>query len=123
MSLRLYFHHAAKTKRTNGWRGIFRPPLARHLLAHASQAGIDQVILHRVQAGYIKGGRLRHHHVDASHRHLPHCLELIDIESKLRRFLAHHAEHLLEVKAVLLPCEVHEPQGLRTDGPFLTTMR
>lgn len=113
MSLRLYFHHAAKTKRPSGWRSIFSPTLARHLLTHASKAGIEQAILHRVHAGYLKGGRLRHHHIDATHLQLPHCLELIDLESKLRRFLAHQADHLGEVKAVFLPCEVHDVQGIR----------
>ena len=109
VSLRLYFHHAARTHHPGGWRRLLRPTLARHLLLHANKAGIEQAILHKVHAGYLRGGKLRHHHVDASHGHLPHCLELIDLEPKLRRFLEHHAVHLRDVKAVFLPCEVHEP--------------
>lgn len=112
MSLRLYFHHTAKAKPSTGWRRLLSPTLARHLLAHASKAGIEQAILHKVHAGYLKGGALRHHHVDAPHRHLPHCLELIDLEAKLRHFLAHQAEHLQDVKAVFLPCEIHHPQSV-----------
>ena len=111
ISLRLYFHHAAKAHTGRGWRRLLSPNLARHLMAHASKAGIEQAILHKVHAGYLRGGALRHHHVEASHRHLPHCIELIDLESRLRQFVANHVAHLKDVKAVFLPCEVHETQA------------
>ncbi|HEY6898095.1 MAG TPA: DUF190 domain-containing protein [Rhodocyclaceae bacterium] len=106
MALRLYFHHSEKALPTRRLHHIFKPSLASYLLRHAAQDGIEQVVMHSVQAGYLKGKRLTHHHVETHHPHHPLCIEMIDRESKLRSFLQHHASHLVGVRAVLLPCEV-----------------
>lgn len=106
MALRLYFHRSEKALPTRKLHHIFKPSLASYLLRHAAQDGIEQVLMHSVHAGYLKGKRLVHHHVETAHSHMPQCIEMIDRESKLRSFLRHHASHLTGVRAVFLPCEV-----------------
>jgi PII-like signaling protein len=107
MTLRLYFTQADKAPKTRRLN-FFRPSLAGHILKQAAQAGIEQVILHRVESGYLKGHRrVAHHHVEAINPHMPHCIEMIDLEGKLRDFVRLHAEHLAKVRAVFLPCEIH----------------
>ena len=106
ISLRLYFHHSEKAEPTRFWHRVTRPTLASHLLHHAKKAGIEQALMHRVHAGYLKGDRLHHHHVEHSHHRLPHCIELIDLEAKVRAFWHAHGTGLSNVRAVFLPCEV-----------------
>jgi PII-like signaling protein len=106
VSLRLYFHHAERIRPTQFWHRISRPSVAAHLLQRAKKAGIEQAVLHRVQAGYLKGDRLRHQHVDGAHHRLPHCIELIDLEAKVRAFWHAHGKDLDNVRAIFLPCEL-----------------
>lgn len=108
ISLRLYFHHSERAHAQHPkrfWQRLTRPSLARHLLSHAKLAGIEQAVLHRVHAGYLNGDRLHHEHVEAAHHRFPHCIELIDLESKVRAFWGTHGKGLQNVRAVFLPCE------------------
>lgn len=105
ISLRLYFHHSAKARPTKLWHRVARPSMARHLLTHAKLAGIEQALLHRVQAGFIRGDRIHHEHVEHVHHRFPHCIELIDLEAKVRDFWHRHGGELHDVHAVFLPCE------------------
>jgi len=108
ISLRLYFHHSERAhahEPKRFWQRFTRPSLARHLLEHARRAGIEQVVLHRVHAGYLNGDRVHHEHVEAAHHRFPHCIELIDLESKVRAFWGAHGKGLDNVRAVFLPCE------------------
>ena len=106
VSLRLYFHRSENALPTRRLHRIFKPSLASYLLRHATADGIEQVLMHQVHAGYLKGKRLAHEHLETAHAHLPQCIEMIDREQKLRDFLQHHAAHLLSVRAVFMPCEV-----------------
>lgn len=114
ISLRLYFHHSERVHAhhtTRFWHRLTRPTLARHLLNHAKRAGIEQAVLHRVHAGYLNGDRLHHEHVEAAHHRFPHCIELIDLESKVREFWGTHGKGLQNVRAVFLPCEGAAVEG------------
>lgn len=62
--------------------------------------------MHTVHMGYLPGKKFSHRHVETSPSHHPLCIELIDIEDKLRRFLREHAEELVQVRAVLFHCEI-----------------
>jgi PII-like signaling protein len=106
ISLRLYFHHSEKAHPTRFWHKLARPSLAAHLLRHAKSAGIEQALLHRVHAGYLNGDRLHHAHFETAHRRFPHCIELIDLEAKVRDFWHVHGKGLDNVRAVFMPCEV-----------------
>ncbi|MBM7128723.1 DUF190 domain-containing protein [Dyella mobilis] len=110
VALRLYFHHAEKVQHERFWHHFTRPSLASHLMKSAHSKGIEQVLMHQVHGGYLAGGKPQLHHVEHPHPHLPHCIELIDIESKLRAFLDDHAHQFKNVRALFLPCEpVAEP--------------
>lgn len=114
ISLRLYFHHSERVHASHArgfWRRLVRPSLARHLLDRARSAGIEQAVLHRVHAGYLRGDRVHHEHVEAPHHRFPHCIELIDIESKVRTFWRTHGKTLPHVRAVFLPCEAAGNEG------------
>ena len=106
VSLRLYFQRSENALPTRRLHRFFKPSLASYLLRHAAADGIEQVVMHSVEAGYLKGRRLAHDHLETAHAELPQCIEMIDREHKLRDFLQHHAAHLLGVRAVFLPCEV-----------------
>jgi len=105
-ALRLYFHHAEKVAHKSFWHRLTRPSVALHVMKSAHSKGIEQVLVHHVHGGYLPGGKPKLRHVEHVHPHLPHCIELIDIESKLRAFWDDHAHQLTNVRALFLPCEL-----------------
>lgn len=105
-ALRLYFPLSAKAKATRFWHRLSAPNLAHHLLSYARRTGIHQAILHHVSAGYLPGEKLSHHVPDGGSMRHPQCLELIDSEAKLRKFLVDHEHELHKVQVVLFRCEL-----------------
>lgn len=105
-ALRLYFPVSARAAATRFWHRLSAPALAQHLLTAAKKSGIRQAILHPIQAGYLKGQQLTHHHPEVVSMKHPQCVELVDSESRLREFLHDHAAELHKVEAVLLKCEL-----------------
>ena len=106
MAVRLYFPLSSRAKATRFWHRLSAPALGQHLLHCARRAHIQQVVMHRVESGYLPGDRMSHSHVDTTPGRLPQCIELIDAEPRLRRFLHDHAEELKKVRVVLFRCEV-----------------
>lgn len=105
-ALRLYFPQSARAKPTRFWHHLSAPALSHHLLTVASRCGIHQALLHSVHAGYLPGKKLSHHDLEGTSTHHPLCIELIDLEDRLRTFLHEHADELRHVRAVLFRCEV-----------------
>ncbi|MGA7436507.1 MAG: DUF190 domain-containing protein [Luteibacter sp.] len=105
-AVRLYFPASARASRSRFWHHLSAPALAHHLLKVARQAGIEQAILHHVDAGYLKGQRLSHHHPEASSMEHPQCLELVDRRGALEQFLMDHAAELQKVRVLTLSCEM-----------------
>jgi H+/Cl- antiporter ClcA/PII-like signaling protein len=104
-ALRLYFHATATHKEQAGWRRLFAKPLGAHLLRKAREAGIEQAVLHRVEAGYLKGGKLAWDCHEHPSPHIPQVLELIADEPLLQTFLDLNRDLLRPVKIVLLRAE------------------
>lgn len=100
-ALRLYFPSSSRATRTRFWHHLSAPALANHLLTVARRSGVEQVILHHVDSGYLKGQRLSHHHPDVHAMHHPQCLELIDEKGKLARFLKEHADEIKKVRVLM----------------------
>ncbi|QGZ64586.1 DUF190 domain-containing protein [Paraburkholderia acidisoli] len=114
ISLRIYFRHSERAPvglRRSLWRLLVRPSLAQHLLRKASDDGIGQAILYRVEAGYLGGERLRYDHIELSHDSLPCCIELIDRESRVRAFWGENVNGLYNVRSVFLHCEGPTKEG------------
>jgi PII-like signaling protein len=105
-ALRLYFPQSARAKPNRFWHRLSAPALSNRLLTAARRAGIHQALLHSVHAGYLPGEKLSHHHHESTPAHHPLCIELIDIEERLRAFLQDHADELCHVRAVLFRCEL-----------------
>lgn len=105
-ALRLYFPQSAKAKPTRLWHRLSAPALSHRLLTAAWRSGIHQALMHTVHTGYLPGEKFSHRHVETTSSHHPLCIELIDIEDKLRRFLREHADELHQVRAVLFHCEI-----------------
>lgn len=103
--LRLYFHSGSRVPKKTFWQKLTAPSLTYYLADRAKDFGIEQVIVHRVSVGFLKGDALHHDHHEFPHHKLPQCLELIDREDKLRRFLDEHTNELKQVRVVLLRCE------------------
>lgn len=106
-SLRLYFPVSARAKATRFWHRLSAPALSHHLLQCAQRASIQQAVMHRVHSGYLPGSKIAHEHAETVPAHMPQCIELIDSEGRLRKFLADHAEELRHVRAILYRCELH----------------
>jgi PII-like signaling protein len=104
-AVRLYFPIGARAKATRFWHHLSAPALGHHLLRAAHRARIQQAVMHPVSAGYLSGDRLSYQSVEATHLRLPQCIELIDTEGRLRRFLHDHAEEIEKVQVVLYRCE------------------
>ncbi|WP_315874784.1 DUF190 domain-containing protein [Thermocoleostomius sinensis] len=117
-ALRLYFHHGARLYGKTRWRRLTSPHLHWHLPRLAKEFGIQQVVLHRVHMGYLKGDELHHNHHEVTPHRLPQCLELIDQEAKLREFVEVHHADLKHVRIVLIRGEdlrSHEDLHLQED--------
>jgi PII-like signaling protein len=106
IALRLYFAQSARAKPTRFWHHLSAPALSHRLLTAAHRAGIAQALLHSVHAGYLPGKKLSQHHVESTPAHHPLCLELIDAEERLRKYLHDHADELHHVRVVLFRCEL-----------------
>lgn len=104
--LRLYFPQSARAKPTRFWHHLSAPALGQRLLMAARRSGIHQALIHTVHAGYLPGKQLTHQHIEGAHSHHPLCMELVDIEERLRKFLNDHADELRNVQAVLFRCEL-----------------
>ncbi|MBF2076236.1 MAG: DUF190 domain-containing protein [Synechococcales cyanobacterium C42_A2020_086] len=96
-ALRLYFNHGARLYSKTRWRRLTSPHLHWHLPRLAKEFGIQQVVLHRVHMGYLKGDELHHNHHEVTPHHLPQRLELIGQEAKLREFVEVHRADLKHV--------------------------
>lgn len=105
-SVRLYFPLSARAKSTRFWHRLSAPALGHHLLHAARRAHIQQAVMHHITAGYLPGDRMAHSHPETSSGRLPQCIELIDTESRLRRFLHDHAEEIEKVHVVMYRCEL-----------------
>lgn len=116
-ALRLYFPLSAKAGAGRFWQRLTAPMLGQHLLGCARRAGIQQVILYPVRAGYLPGEKFAQHVSEAQPGHLPQCIELIDSETRLRRFLREHAQELQKVRAVLFRCELPVQTRAGAAGP------
>jgi PII-like signaling protein len=108
-SLRLYFPQSARTKPTRLWHHISAPALSHRLLLSARKSHIEQVILHNVSAGYLNGNKLSRQQIELQDAKHPACLELMDTEDKLRKFVLDHKDELHNVKAALFQCEILLP--------------
>lgn len=117
-AVRLYFPASARANRSRFWHHLSAPALAHHLLKVAHQSGIEQAILHHVDAGYLKDQRLSHHHPEASSMEHPQCLEMVDRRDALERFLTDHADELQKVRVLMLSCET--PASRLTVAPSVT---
>ncbi len=106
IALRLYFPLSARGKATRFWHRFSAPALGHYLLERARRADIHQAVMHGVQAGYLPGGRLLHAQLEGAPQGMPQCLELIDTEGHLRKFLRDHAEELSQARAVLYRIEM-----------------
>ncbi|WP_075257366.1 DUF190 domain-containing protein [Herbaspirillum camelliae] len=102
--LKLYFPLAAKAKATRFWHHLSAPALAQHLLVAAKKSGIRQATLQHISSSYLVGEHISHHHPEASSMRHPQCLELVDTEKHLRKFLHDHAGELQKVRAILFQC-------------------
>jgi PII-like signaling protein len=105
-ALRLYFPLSARARKTRFWHHLTAPALGRHLLNCARRAHLEQAVMHGVQAGYLPGDKLTHEQIEHVSGRMPQCIELIDTEGKLHRFLHDHADELVQVRAVLYLCEL-----------------
>lgn len=111
-ALRLYIPMTAKARATRLWHRFSAPHLAQHLLSDARRTGIRQAMLFHVAAGYLPGERPSHYHVEGTAARHPLCVELIDTEESLRKFLAVHHAELHKVHAVLFRCQIPVDIGM-----------
>ena len=106
MAVRFYFPLAARWKGKRFWHRLTAPALGHHLLAYARRAHIEQAVMHATAAGYLPGEKLVHQLAEGTSGRLPQCIELIDTESRLRKFIHDHADELVQVRVVLYRCEI-----------------
>ena len=100
--LRIYMPLSAKAKgKRTIWQKIFSNGLANHLAKKAKEQGIEQVILQRVFAGYMKGQKLAFEGAEVSPPNLPLCVEMIDDEAKHRKFVSENREQMSDCHCVL----------------------
>lgn len=117
LALRLYFPQSARATPTRFWHRFSAPALSHRLLTAARRSGIRQALLHSIHAGYLPGWRLTHQHPETTPAHHPVCIELIDAEDRLRRFLHEHGRELEHVRAVFFRCEL----AITADAPLPMT--
>ena len=106
MAVRLYFPMAARRRSTRYSHRLAAPALGNHLLACARRAHVEQAVMHAIAAGYLPGEKLAHQLAEGTSGRLPQCIELVDTERRLRKFLHDHVDELSQVRVVLYRCEI-----------------
>ena len=100
--LRIYMTVSAKVKAKQSlWQRIFNSSLAGYLLKEAKSFGIEQVIIQRISAGYLKGKKLAFDIGEVTPQDQPQCVELIDCEDKLKSFVEKYRSEFGECRVVL----------------------
>ncbi len=100
--LRIYMPVSAKVKgQLSLWKKIFNSSLANYLLKQAKEFGIEQTVYQRIAGGYLHGKKLVFDQVEVVSDDLPHCVELIDDENKLKSFVERFKGQLDECRVVL----------------------
>jgi PII-like signaling protein len=101
--LRIYMPISAKAPGDPGiWKELFGSSLAQYLAREAYKFGIEQTVVQRVAAGYLKGQKLVTSMPEMITPELPQVVELIDSEEKLSSFAQKYASALMSCKVILL---------------------
>lgn len=106
--LRIYMPIAAKFSGPRTfWEKLFGPSLGGLLLKRAKEFGIEQAIFQRVLGGYLGNGNLVFEQVETVSPDLPQCVELIDREDLIKKFMETYKDQfrccrILLFKAVVL---------------------
>jgi len=100
--LRIYMPISARAKgKLSIWQKLFTGTLANFLAKKAKEQGIEQVVLQRIQAGYMNSQKLAFEGSEVSPPNLPLCVEMIDTETKLKKFITDNKEQLSDCRCVL----------------------
>lgn len=101
--LRIYMKASAKVKdaHLSFWQRIFNGLLGSYLLRKAKDFGLQQALLQKLSAGYLNGNRLIFDVSEVAPPDLPLCLEIIDTESNLQKFIQKNKKHLSECRVVI----------------------
>ena len=105
-SIRIYFRRQSRLPCKGFWKRLLAPSLGSHLLQVAKAFGIEQALYQPVIAGYLKGDPISYDMSEIPPVKLPSCVEMIDVEDKLRRFLKEHEKELEETRIVLFKSEI-----------------
>jgi hypothetical protein len=100
---RRHFPRSARAKPSRFWHRLSALDLSHQFLTAGRRSAIHQAL---GRFGYLPAKKLCHHHVETTSAHHPLCLELIDAEECLRKYLQQHADQLRHVQAVLVRCEL-----------------
>ena len=100
--LRIYLPISAKVKGERSfWQKLFGSSLGGHLAKEAKAFGIEQALIQRTFAGYLKGQNLAYDISEVTPENFPQCIELLDSEERLRAFIDKERLQLLGCRAYL----------------------
>lgn len=100
--LRIYFESGAKVESHGFWKKMWNSSLREHLLKKAKEINIKQALCFEAKSGYLNYENIKHHVSEVSHLHHPICLEIIDMDEKIREFSELNKQHLNNVTVIIL---------------------
>lgn len=84
------------------WKRLWNGSLAWFLAKQAKAFGIEQVVIQKVQGGYLKGKKLFFDTSEIIPDDLPICVELLDEKDRLIEFSRKYCQDLKNCKVLLL---------------------
>lgn len=100
-TIRIYTQSGTRLKVSGFMRKITAPLLTHYLLREAKANGIYHAIIHNVNAGFFKGGKIIYSHYEIKTFTHPECLELIGGIDNLNKFINANLDQLRKSNAII----------------------
>jgi PII-like signaling protein len=106
--LRIYFKQGQKSHNLSFWQRLWNSSLSDRLLKKAKNQNIYQANIFTANAGYLGHGNIVYNVSELPSKKNTICLELLDMEDRLRAFLEKNEADLQEAVSILLHSEVQK---------------
>lgn len=100
--VRIYFEYGASVKDQSFWKRLWNNSLGEFLLKKAKEGNIEQANIFVASSGYLNYKTITYNISEIPALKNPACLELIDNESKINKYLKLNKDHLKQAKIILI---------------------
>lgn len=99
---RIYFEYGESIDGQSFWARLWSSSLGESLLKKAKEADIWQANIFTARSGYLNYDHIIYNISELPALRNPACLELVDEEGKIRKFLELNKEYLKKARIILI---------------------